>query len=49
VGNFLQRYLTTTEPRRAHLEVAVESLNKLLHAEQEREEGMAPLRVPTRY
>jgi hypothetical protein len=49
VGNFLQRYLTTTEPRCAHLEVAVESLNKLLHAEQEREEGMAPLRVPTRY
>jgi hypothetical protein len=49
VGNFLQRYLTTTEPRRAHLEVAVESLNKLLHAEQEREEGMAPLRVPARY
>src|ERR687890_426791 len=49
VGAFLQRYFTTTEPRRAHLEVAVESLNKLLHAEQEREEGMAPLRVPTRY
>ena len=49
VGNFLQRYLTTTEPRRAHLEVAVESLNKLLQAEEEREEGMAPLRVPARY
>ena len=49
VGNVLQRYLTTTEPRRAHLEVAVEGLNKLLQAEEEREEGMAPLRVPARY
>ena len=42
VGNFLQRYLTTTEPRRAELEVAVESLNKLLQAEGEREDGMMP-------
>ena len=41
VGNLLQRYLTTTEPRRAELEVAVEGLNKLLQAEEEREEGMA--------
>jgi len=49
VGNFLQRYLTTTEPRRAQLEVAVESLNKLLQAEEEREDGMTPLRVPARY
>jgi uncharacterized protein YqhQ len=35
VGNFLQRYFTTTEPRRAELEVAVESLNRLLRAEEE--------------
>jgi uncharacterized protein YqhQ len=35
VGNLLQRYLTTTEPRRAELEVAVESLNSLLSAEEE--------------
>jgi uncharacterized protein YqhQ len=49
VGNVLQRYLTTTEPRRAQLEVAVESLNKLLRAEEEREGGMTPLRVPARY
>jgi hypothetical protein len=36
IGNFLQRYFTTTEPRRAELEVAVESLKKLLQAEEER-------------
>ena len=39
VGNFLQRYFTTTEPRRAELEVAVESLNMLLRAEEERAAG----------
>lgn len=33
-GNFLQKYFTTTEPRRAELEVAVESLNQLLQAEE---------------
>jgi hypothetical protein len=50
VGNILQRYLTTTEPRRAQLEVAVESLNRLLQAEEERDEGnLAPVRVPARY
>jgi uncharacterized protein YqhQ len=49
IGNFLQRYITTTEPRRAQLEVAVESLNRLLQAEEEREDGMAPVRVPARY
>ena len=49
VGNFLQRYLTTTEPRRAHLEVAVEGLNKLLQAEEKREDSMAPFRAPARY
>ena len=36
VGNLFQRYLTTTEPRRAELEVAVESMNRLLEAEQGR-------------
>jgi uncharacterized protein YqhQ len=35
VGDFLQRYFTTTEPRRAELEVAVESLNRLLRAEED--------------
>ncbi len=49
VGNFLQRYLTTTEPRRAQLEVAVESLNRLLQAEEEHAGGMASARVPARY
>ncbi len=39
VGNFLQRYFTTTEPRRAELEVAVESLKSLLQAEEERAGG----------
>jgi uncharacterized protein YqhQ len=41
VGNFLQRYFTTSEPRRAQLEVAVEGLNRLLRAEVEHEDGMA--------
>jgi uncharacterized protein YqhQ len=39
VGNFLQRYFTTTEPRRAELEVAVESLRRLLQAEEENAGG----------
>ena len=34
VGNFLQKYFTTTEPSRAELEVAVESLRRLLRAEE---------------
>jgi len=34
VGNFLQKYCTTTEPSRAELEVAVESLRRLLRAEE---------------
>ncbi|MDQ4106656.1 MAG: DUF1385 domain-containing protein [Actinomycetota bacterium] len=34
VGNFLQRYITTSEPKRGELEVAVESLNRLLQAER---------------
>ena len=47
VGNFLQRYFTTTEPRRAELEVAVESLKRLLHAEDER--GGELVRTPARF
>jgi uncharacterized protein YqhQ len=48
VGNFLQRYFTTTEPRRAELEVAAESLKQLLRAE---EEGLVAehVQVPARY
>ena len=49
VGNFLQRYLTTTEPRRAELEVAVVGLNKLLEAEEGRRDGAAPMRVQATY
>lgn len=51
VGNFLQRYFTTTEPNRSELEVAVESMKQLLEAE----EGEAPssggkrVRVPARF
>ena len=36
VGNFLQRYFTTTEPTRKELEVAVESMNQLLSREEKR-------------
>ena len=36
IGNFLQRYITTSEPKRSELEVAVESLNQLLRAERAR-------------
>ena len=49
VGNFFQRYLTTTEPRRAELEVAVESMNRLLEAEQGRAGGEKRVRLPARY
>ena len=49
VGNFLQRYFTTTEPRRAELEVAVESLKRLLQAEEERAGGIKLARTPARY
>ncbi|WP_119065523.1 DUF1385 domain-containing protein [Rubrobacter indicoceani] len=34
VGNFLQRFFTTTEPRRRELEVGVESINRLIAAER---------------
>ena len=39
IGNFLQRYFTTTEPNRSELEVAVESLNRLIEAERGNLEG----------
>ncbi|QYJ16239.1 hypothetical protein Rxycam_02072 [Rubrobacter xylanophilus DSM 9941] len=45
VGNFLQRYFTTTEPRREELEVAVESLRQLLRSEEEHA-GEEAARVP---
>ena len=48
VGNFLQRYFTTTEPGRAELEVAVQSLNKLLQAEEERAAGGDLVQAPAR-
>ncbi len=48
VGNFLQRYFTTTEPGHAELEVAVESLNKLLRAEEEHADGSTLLTAPAR-
>ena len=48
VGDFLQRYFTTTEPRPAELEVAVESLNKLLRAEEERTAGGELAKAPAR-
>jgi uncharacterized protein YqhQ len=49
VGNFFQKYLTTMEPRRAELEVAVESMNRLLEAEQARAGGEKRVRVPARH
>ena len=39
IGNFLQKYFTTTDPRRPELEVAVESLNQLLRAEKRQTEA----------
>lgn len=49
VGNFLQRYFTTTEPRRAELEVAVESLKSLIRAEEEKKGGESLVTVPARF
>src|ERR687898_255267 len=48
VGDFLQRYFTTTEPSRAELEIAVQSLRRLLRAEVEHAAG-TPVRVPARF
>ncbi len=49
VGNFLQRYFTTTEPGRAELEVAVESINALIQAEKEKKVGESLITVPARF
>jgi uncharacterized protein YqhQ len=49
VGDFLQRYFTTTEPRRAELEVAVESLNRLLRAEEGGAGGETLVQTPARF
>ena len=49
VGNLFQKYLTTTEPRRAELEVSVESMNRLLEAELGQTGGEKRVRVPARY
>ncbi|MGB3680897.1 MAG: DUF1385 domain-containing protein [Rubrobacteraceae bacterium] len=48
VGNFLQRYITTSEPKRSELEVAVESMNQLLEAERKRADSkVSPARAPS--
>ena len=50
VGNFLQRYLTTSEPGRKELEVAVASLKELLRAEGgERSADKEPILIPARF
>ena len=48
VGNFLQKYFTTTEPGSAELEVAVQSLNELLQAEEGRAAGGDLVQAPAR-
>ena len=50
VGNFFQRYFTTTEPNRAELEVAVESLNRLIEAEKgNAPQGKKRITTPARF
>ena len=50
IGNFVQKYLTTSEPGRKELEVAVESLNELLRAERgEREAAKEPVLLSPRF
>ena len=50
IGNFMQKYLTTSEPDRKELEVAVESLNELLRAERgERGAAKEPVLLPARF
>jgi hypothetical protein len=50
IGNFFQRYFTTAEPRMSELEVAVESLNLLIDAEQGGyRAGAAPVQLSARY
>ncbi len=50
-GNFLQRYFTTSEPKRTELEVAVESLKQLLEVETSENPpgGKKLVRVPARF
>jgi uncharacterized protein YqhQ len=49
-GNFIQKYLTTSEPGRKELELAVESLNELLRAERgERGAAKEPVLFSPRY
>ena len=50
VGNFLQKYLTTSEPGRKELEVAVESLSELIRTEKgERASAKEPTLIPARF
>jgi uncharacterized protein YqhQ len=50
-GNFLQRYFTTSEPARAELEVAVESLQRLVQAESGELQGEIgkTFQIPARF
>lgn len=50
-GNFLQRYFTTSEPARAELEVAVESLRRLIQAERGELQGELgkTFQIPARF
>jgi uncharacterized protein YqhQ len=50
IGDFLQKYFTTSEPGRKELEVAVESLKELLRAEAgERGADKEPVLIPARF
>lgn len=50
VGNFLQRHFTTAEPRAGELEVAVESLKRLVRAEEDGDADVGQvLQLPARY
>ncbi len=50
VGNFLQKHFTTAEPRAGELEVAVESLKRLVRAEEDGAANVGEvLRLPARY
>ena len=50
VGNFLQKHFTTAEPRAGELEVAVESLQRLVRAEEDGATNVGEvLRLPARY
>ena len=50
IGNFIQRWLTTSEPGQREMEVAVEGLAELVRAEQgERGAAKEPVLIPTRH